>query len=281
MGSEAIQLSDEQGKFEIAVLPGPGRLLVRGPQGKHVLQQVSESELHPGKSNGKRVYAHAIERIDPTPGADPIELSFSLRPGATIVGALVDETGARIDEANVISPLNIAPNDRSWDRRVMAARDGKFELTGLDRDQDYRVSFFNPQLRLGATQVFRADTAESSVILKPCGGATVRYVDSAGHPQAETAAELRIVVAPGVAGDDWAFDESKLASATDLITNAGGAFMLKHPKTDGQGRITFPALIPGTTYRLVNGKAGRQKTLKEFSVGSGEQLDLGDVSLDR
>ena len=214
------------------------------------------------------------------PGADPVELSFSLRPGATIVGTLVDQAGARIDEAKVITPLNMAPNDLSWNRQAMPARDGKFELTGLDRDQDYRVLVLRSARRLGATQLFRADAAETTVTLKPCGRASARYVDSAGHPQVETAAELRIVVAPGAEGDDWALDESKLASATDLVVGSGGAMMLEHPKTDGQGRITFPALIPGATYRLVTGKVGRRKLLKEFSVGSGEQLDLGDIQVD-
>jgi hypothetical protein len=43
----------------------------------------------------------------------------------------------------------------------------------------------------------------------------------------------------------------------------------RFPESDAQGRITFPALIPGATYRL--------RGHDDFTVKCGETLDLGDV----
>ena len=51
-GWQGIQLSDDQGEFAIAVLPGPGRLLVHGPQGKYVLQMIAGRMLAGGKPGG-------------------------------------------------------------------------------------------------------------------------------------------------------------------------------------------------------------------------------------
>ena len=47
-------------------------------------------------------------------------------------------------------------------------------------------------------------------------------------------------------------------------------------KTDQEGRMTFPTLIPGATYRIVvlNQPV---KTQIEFTVKPGEARDLGDL----
>jgi hypothetical protein len=48
--------------------------------------------------------------------------------------------------------------------------------------------------------------------------------------------------------------------------------------TDREGRITFPALIPGAIYQMGTFK-GRWNLHKQFSVRSGETLDLGNVTM--
>ena len=47
-GWQAIEVSDEQGRFEIVVLPGPGRLLVHASGGEFVLKETSSIELCAG-----------------------------------------------------------------------------------------------------------------------------------------------------------------------------------------------------------------------------------------
>jgi hypothetical protein len=57
--------------------------------------------------------------------------------------------------------------------------------------------------------------------------------------------------------------------------------------TDAAGRITFPVLIPGATYRLldfssISASAGGPKFRKEFTVKPGEtSLDLGDILIEK
>ena len=69
-GWQGIQLSDDEGKFEIVVLPGPGRLLVHGPQGKYVLRETSERD-----SAAARLVDDVITRT---------RSSASIRPSAPI-----------------------------------------------------------------------------------------------------------------------------------------------------------------------------------------------------
>ncbi len=284
-GWQAIKLSDEQGKFEIAVLPGPGRLLIHGPSDRYVLHEISEQELSRGKPGGRRNYAHAIQRIDPAPGADPIDLAIALEPGATVSGRLVDEQGQPIDEARIISRLFIMPHAPFWrgygGELPPPVLSGKFELPGLGRDQQYIVHFLDVKRRLGAVQTFRADSPDSTVVLRPCGQASARFVDPQGNPHAGYNPSLYIVVTPGEHERDLAAARlGKLAADADFVSNVDRTNYHPWPQADDQGRVTFPALIPGATYRIDAYKNGDPLVLKQFSVQPGEHVELGDLSLE-
>jgi hypothetical protein len=281
-GWQAIQLTDEQGKFETTIFPGPGRLLVHGQQEKYVLQESSEGERRRGKPGGRREYAHAIERINPAVGADPIDVSIALQAGAAVTGTLVDDAGAKIEEALVISRLTISPLNLSWRGQTPPTLGGNFELSGLDPHQDYPVCFLDPQRHLGATQIVRAGSNDLTVVLKPCGQASVRYVDAQGQPQVGLETSLHLVITPGVGQYDFAAARAgKLAADCDFVANIDRINHSPRLKTDEQGRITFPALIPGAVYQLhaVQIQDRNFGILNEFTVKSGEQLDLGDVSI--
>jgi len=51
--------------------------------------------------------------------------------------------------------------------------------------------------------------------------------------------------------------------------------------SDALGRIAFPALVPGATYRLsIPGTTGTQPD-KDFTVKPSETLDLGDILIEK
>ena len=57
------------------------------------------------------------------------------------------------------------------------------------------------------------------------------------------------------------------------------------PESDAQGRITFPTLIPGATYRVIDrtpfrGPDGPQHRM-DFTVKPGEALDLGNILIEK
>ena len=58
------------------------------------------------------------------------------------------------------------------------------------------------------------------------------------------------------------------------------------PVSDAQGRIVFPALIPGATYRVfdehsIDNDRNGPPIRKEFTVKPGETLDLGDILIEK
>ncbi len=59
----------------------------------------------------------------------------------------------------------------------------------------------------------------------------------------------------------------------------------KPPTTDAEGWITLPALIPGASYRIADrttaGTAEGPKLRRDFTVKSGETLDLGDILIEK
>src|SRR5205823_362618 len=50
---------------------------------------------------------------------------------------------------------------------------------------------------------------------------------------------------------------------------------VKGPRTDADGRVLLPALVPGALYRL----ARLDGTTRDFRVEAGKGVDLGDVRI--
>lgn len=280
-GGQAIQLSDEDGRFSIAVLPGPGRLLVSSQQGNYVFQQIGDRELGEGKPGGIRSYAHAIAKLNPQVGQETLQVKLELQPGSAVNGRIVDEQGQAIEEATVISRLSISPYSLFWRGHTTPALGGRFELTGLAKDTEYPVYFLDPKRRLGATEIIKAGEGERTVVLKPCGQARLRAVDKNGEPGADHVS-VEMVVTPGALRYDFeAVRNGELAADADYIANIDRTNHWNRPQSDEKGHFVLPALIPGATYRVITGRGGTLKVVKEFQVQSNETLDLGEILIER
>lgn len=72
-------------------------------------------------------------------------------------------------------------------------------------------------------------------------------------------------------------EQGSLAADSDFLANIDRRHYWDGPKTDEQGRVTYPALIPGATYRIAAVSAG---VLREFVAISGKTIELADVELD-
>jgi hypothetical protein len=280
-GWQGTQLSDEHGQFEIVVLPGPGRLLVHGPPGKYVLQEIADRQFDAGKPGGRRNYVHAVQEIDPEKGAEPIDVTLQLQPGISVRGRIVDQQGKSVDEVFIISRLTFSPLSLWWRGQMPPTLGGRFELWGLEEGQDYPVYFLDAQRHLGRTAMVRAGSDEQTVVLEPCGTALARFVDPDGNPHVGFQPGLEMIVTPGAHQYDRAAAErGELAADVDFVANIDRRNYWSGPETDEQGKVTFPALIPGATYRLSTFEDGNPVLLKQFTVAPGEQLELGDVTID-
>jgi hypothetical protein len=281
-GWQAIQLSDRDGRFSMAVLPGPGRLLVNGPQGKYVLREISQRELYSGKPGGTRYYFHAYAKLNPEAGQDAVETKLELEPGATVHGRIVDEAGKAIEEALVISRLDVSPLSLFWRGHTTPTLGGRYELSGLAEGVGYPVYFLDPKRRLGATEVIKAGDTERTVVLKPCGQAALRLIDGKGEPIPGNYGLFEMVVTPGpYLLDRDASERGELAADAEFIQNIDRT---NNPLTSGNdenGARTMNALIPGATYRVIAKRDGEIKIVKEFQVKPYETVDFGDIVVER
>ncbi len=272
--------SGSDGSFQIGVLPSPGYLVVLGPSDDYVLREITTGMVSQGKPGGRPAYAHAFIACDVKPDSDSLEVNVVLRPGMTVTGRVVGPDGQPIQDAWMISRVCLFPSTAAalrWRAQYHGSvKSGRFEIHGLDPDASVPVYFLDPHQKLGAAANFTGKSAAGgpvTVRLQPCGTAKARLVDAAGKPIAGYRGShlISMSVAPPYI---FRHQEATLA-AIDSINYADG------PVSDAQGRIAFPALIPGAPYYLsVSGRTRTQRD-KDFTVKPGETLDLGDIVIEK
>ncbi|WP_425398743.1 M56 family metallopeptidase [Aeoliella sp.] len=285
-GWQNIQLTDEAGLFEIVVLPGPGRLVVHAATQRYIVESISSRKMSAGKEGGNQIRAHGFYELNPVVGSDPLNVSMELTPSSVITVNLADENEQPVDDVVVINPLRVHPYSLNWrgDRKPVLG--GKADLSGLVGDEQMQVSFLQPKLKLGATVTLDASDVNPTVILKPCGVATARFVDPEGKPLEGVRPILRIVASPGKQTYDYeAARMGEVLADSDFVANIDRVNYSNSAKADKDGILSYPALIPGATYRLIAEKklivgGARLSKYTDFEVKPGETLDLGEFVLE-
>ena len=287
-------LTGRDGSYQLPVLPEPGTLIVLGPSDDYVLQERGERMVREGLPGGQRWYAHAFITCDLKAGVESREINVVLRRGTTVKAVVTGPGGQPVREAWVLSRLLVLPQPWPW-RRFGGefhgdVRDGRCELHGLASDVEVPVFFFEPNSKLGATARFSVKAAAGSPIavrLEPCGTAMARLVDPKGKPLVgyRDPYLISMIVTPGPDRLSLAAAEKdRLSEDADYLSRIDPSDYAELV-SDGQGRITFPALIPGATYRVndmttLNDPDGR-KTRRVFVAGPGETIELGDIVIEK
>ena len=121
----------------------------------------------------------------------------------------------------------------------------------------------------------------------PCGQATMRLIDSEGKPVAnynEHEMSGEMIVTPGVskfAPSGLPLSRLPLLQAnSDFISNID-RINYGSRKSDEEGHVSLPALIPGATYSITVRREGRSVVAKTFEAKANETIDLGEIVVDR
>lgn len=278
-GWQDIQISDADGNYRIAVLPGPGRIIVHAPaMASFVVEEIGDRELHAAKPGGQRVYAHAIRRIEPAAEQESLDLAIELTPGATVDGTIVDDQGAPVATSIVVSELMVSPYSLTWNAQSEPQPGNKFELVGLTEGREYKVHVLEPKRRLGATRMLSSVQPSVTIALEACGEATARFVDAEGQPMKSYRPHIELAMNDGVTTYDYeAQRQGKLAADSEYVANIDQTNYWPGPITDDNGHVTFSALIPGAKYWLIEIADGKSRVIKEFTVEAAQKLDLGEV----
>jgi RNA polymerase sigma factor (sigma-70 family) len=265
------------GRFSIAVAPGRGHLIFKGPGNDYIPVEATEADLEGGKPRGGRFYPDALVPLDLKPGAEPAELSVRLRRGVTIRGRLIGPGGKPPADAVLLCWSQVRRHVPYWFSAAVPVRDGRFELRGCDPERAYPLYFLDARNQLGASaklSVKEAGGKEVTVRLSPCGSAAARFVDERGKSLAGFRAPFYFVVRPGPQES-----ATEPTADSDIVANVD---RLHYPgaglPADAEGRCRYPALIPGATYRLLDYDL---KVVREFRVAAGQALSLGDLVIRR
>jgi protocatechuate 3,4-dioxygenase beta subunit len=311
-------VSSADGKFTLAVPPGPGHLLVLGPTLDYVHVETSWGQLEYNTPGRERLYPNGLVALDLKPESKEHEVTVTLRRGMTVKGRVLGPDGKPVDEFKVLS-RSYLPSGYSWWRcrlHMVEGRNGRFELPGCDPEKPLAVHLFDPKNELGATVTVsgkQAADGQVTIRLERCGTAVARFVTAPapldertaaheeGKPLANHSPLLQLVLTPGatrlvfeVGGDDD--NKQELEADWVDVPNLAQAQYTKGPNallfTDAEGRITFPALIPGATYRIVHSRpeAGKDATailssgrikglpVTDFTAKAGEAVELPDIT---
>lgn len=282
-------VSDAQGTFQVAVPAGKGSLLIHGPTRDYVQTVIGSNQIDNGRPGGRRRYVHAIVALDLAPGAEAVDVNASIERGVTVKGRLVGPQGKTVADAIMLSPVYISPSNAYYRGSAVKIREGRFELPGCHPDKTVKTFFLDPVNRWGAVVDVSGEMVSDQplkVRLAPCGTANVRYVDPEGKPVAALGPSLQIVMTPGrhrlgtypreaIERGEWFADQ-------DFVSNFDRHNYWDGPRTDKEGRVTLPVLIPGATYRVYTLDQASTEALTEweavdFTVASGETLQLPDM----
>jgi beta-lactamase regulating signal transducer with metallopeptidase domain len=293
LGAPAVTNAD--GTYRVAGPPGPGYVVAQGPSDDYVPREFAVAG---GPLNRHRFYAHAYRSVDLKPGGPEQEVDLALRPGAAIDGRVVGPDGQPVRDAWVISRLILsgfpAGARKRWvvrnDRGRGRARDGHFALHGLEPDAEVAAYFLDPERKLGATARLSGRSGANGPItvrLETCGTARARLVGPDGKSiDRDPAGRLAsMVVTPGPPSSGQAAKDGPLFAEEASLFLLDPVNYGDDLQSDAQGRLSFPALIPGATYRIVDRTpvidGGEPAIRKEFTVQPGEALDLGDILIAR
>jgi RNA polymerase sigma factor (sigma-70 family) len=290
-GWRAIVDSKSDGSFQITVPPGQGHLLVFGPTPDYVLEEIGHAELWYGRRGGDRHYAHDIIAYNVKIDDSSHELVAELRPGKTVRGRVVAPDGTPVESAAVISRLEVEDaHPTARNAPTIFARDGRFELHGLDPAQAVPVIFFDPIHEWGATVELSGKRSGDDLLvqLKPNGRARARFVGPDGRPIAgfQLGFNFELIITPGPPRNSRRKeDRGKLAADAGDMVNMDQRHYLNFPPADSDGRVVLPNLVPGAVYRILDSSTtdvpdkGVQAR-RDFSVKPGEELALGDVLIE-
>ena len=282
-GWQANQTSDANGHFMFAVPPGRGTLLVKKAGANYVLQQELSRKIHYNKSGGTRVYAHALHEFNASMEEGDLDVEIQVKPGRKIEGEIVDEDGKLIESAVIATSLRVWDYDGSWRGVSRPDLGGRFKLIGLSDDGEYPVVFLDPIRKLGATLNLHATDDNVKVVLKPCGTARAKFILD-DEERKFSPVLLNLVVTPGTPRRDFktmragkVAADSDFNSNIDYINYRDGYWKANVQRRGKDQYYTFPALVPGATYRLMTSEED-DGSYKDFTVQSGETLDLGEFT---
>ena len=274
-------ISRADGTYQIAIPPGRGTLFVQGPRNDYIRQTINTWDFEKKAGWAQRHYINAYARLDLKPNQEPAKLNLAIRRGVAVRGSIVGPDNRPVGDVLMLSRHLFGVGEDTFGHgSSIVVKNGQFALHGLDPEVTASFYFLDPKNESGAFVEISGKSADNGplvVHLQPCGIAVARFVTPQGRPKTGYKPDLEILVSPGPFRADEKRNKKEVSSDQDFVANFDREHYWEKPVTDGEGRCVFPSLIPGATYRIdLMNKLGDWDE-RDFTVKSGETLQLHDI----
>jgi uncharacterized GH25 family protein len=271
------------GKFETAVIPGPGHLFINGPTADYLHAEILTSKVYgPGVRPNRRHYPDGLVALDLAPDARTHDVKVTLRRGVTLRGRALRPDGKPVAEGALFCHTYLPRGYTLNPVSALPVRKGRFELPGFEPEKSVPVFFYDAGSKSGAVVELSAAKGEATVRLEPCGDVRVRFVDEKGKPLAGMRVFVEVPVTPGPSFFDRKAQEDYQAMGDAAWMSIVDSKRGNDQQTDAQGRVTFGALIPGARHRIVIQSTeglGMFSLPQEFTTQAGKTLDLKEITV--
>ena len=142
-------VSGPDGKFELAILPGPSHLLINGPTLDYIHAEITNKQLYTVRiAPNSRNYPDAFLALNLKPQPGPHEVAITLRRGVTLRGNMVDPDGKPVQKAVMVCRSYIPYGYDFNGKGGKELNDGQFEVAGCDPEKPVEV-FFLEEMAVG------------------------------------------------------------------------------------------------------------------------------------
>jgi beta-lactamase regulating signal transducer with metallopeptidase domain/5-hydroxyisourate hydrolase-like protein (transthyretin family) len=278
--------TNENGVFEIPVLPGKGVLAFRADDFRAFPQGVGADRIDGPQQQtpwsaafiAAPTYSlyHLLTPLDPQPGAGVMTLGLTLRSGVTVKGKVLAADGKPLSDYCILGETRFM----SWSRN----QGETFAVEGYEPTEHRRLMFYHPGRNLvGLYDLTGEPPAELEIKLHP--GATIagRIVDAGGRPLENMSiadSPLQTISPDTISPDNRAEERQRGVLLSKYLQEQiqGQRFA-----TDKQGRFKLRGIIPGLRYSgtifYTGGPWGGYPVsmFTDVTAKEGETKDLGDL----
>ena len=281
--SRVSDSTDNNGRFRLVVIPGPGALMADVDGGPRIgdrtidrYRQATFSEAErqrvlPTEDGDDRYFTaadnsreslavvNAVRMIDLPEAGPTVSCDLPVDPGKTLMLAVED------DQGKPLSDCLVAGLTDTWPVAVRIA-EPTFTIYGLGADRPRRVCVLHPDRKLAASIILTGEEQRPvKVQLGAAASIVGRAYDSSGEPIADAVVQVNYA--------------RRSASALDRFVG-----LERSPaRTDGDGRFRVENIVPGERLMLDFKQSDvyfrASLTDEQRTLQAGQKLALGDMTV--
>ena len=277
-------LSNPQGGFTLAVMPGSGAILAKAPTREFVSRQISYDEVQGGAPGGCLFNVEGVEFIDfanEQTGSHQ-KMTLKMKRGVNVRLKVENPDGTLANQAVLLDPHNTKVRYRfDSSRRQLAVVDGETIVLGCDKDAGRAVYVLDVENQTGAmVKITREDVSRrrKTVRLQPCKSVRVQVVDRNGSPiRNQSIGDSRLLLGIHlIAGESEWRPERGVQNALRFVKWSMALLDRKRYNdlsTDENGMVLFSGLMEGADYRLISHRP-RYRESRRITVASEAYQDF-------